>query len=84
MAARQKRNQIDADLSPLNSNAKKKFIDEVALLAGPEGIEQICNDPDLPIDEIIRNFGVVAYHAFIDRCADAQVAARSRVLASVK
>lgn len=42
------------------------------------------NDPNLPIDEIIRNFGLVEYRAFIDRCTDVQVAARTRVFASVK
>ena len=35
--------------SPLNySDTKKRFIDEVAELAGPKGLEQICNDQNMP------------------------------------
>ena len=41
-------------------------------------------DPDLPIGEIIRDFSLVEYRAFIERCTDVQVAARSRVPAAVK
>jgi len=41
-------------------------------------------DPDLPIDGIVRDFGLVDYNAFIDRCTDVQIAARSRVHATAK
>jgi predicted amidohydrolase len=41
-------------------------------------------DPVLPIDEIVRDFGLVDYRAFIDRCTDVQIAARSRVHATAK
>ena len=37
-------------------------------------------DSDLPIEEIIRDFGLVEYRAFIDRCTDVQATARARVL----
>ena len=40
-------------------------------------------DPELPVDEIIRDFGLVEYGTFIHRCTDVQVAARSRVSAPV-
>jgi predicted amidohydrolase len=40
-------------------------------------------DPELPVDEIIRDFGLVEYGTFIHRCTDVQVAARSRVPAPV-
>jgi beta-ureidopropionase len=41
-------------------------------------------DPNLSIDEIIRDIGLVEYRAFIDRCTDVQIAARGRVPASAE
>jgi predicted amidohydrolase len=36
-------------------------------------------DPDLPVDEVIREFKLVEYAAFLDRCARAQAKAQPKV-----
>jgi predicted amidohydrolase len=36
-------------------------------------------DPDLPVDQVIREFKLVEYKPFLDRCARVQAAARPRI-----